>query len=194
MTDDDEAAETFYTEERWQNWIDRLRDEDLDLENEDSARLLMNLQEDTAIAVAKVVEAYEGGDIGEERAHAELTEMQEIVLAEAPLEDEEKAMLIESVQMSLEVVFYAAQEYVAAGAAGDASLEEYIQAAAEAEADEDIDTAIGYLVQAGTLVIDGEELDMALVDEMEYGLVAEWVNGLESLQNALSAPETVEED
>lgn len=194
MTDDDEAAETFYTEERWQNWIDRLREEDLDLENEDSARLLMNLQEDTAIAVAKVVEAYEGGDIGEERAHAELTEMQEIVLAEAPLEDEEKAMLIESVQMSLEVVFYAAQEYVAAGAAGDASLEEYIQAAAEAEADEDIDTAIGYLVQAGTLVIDGEELDMALVDEMEYGLVAEWVNGLESLQNALSAPETVEED
>ncbi len=194
MTDDDEAVETFYTQERWQNWIDRLREEDLDLENEDSARLLMNLQEDTAIAVAKVVEAYESGEIGEERAHAELTEIQETVLAEAPLEDEEKAMLIESVQMSLEVVFYAAQEYLAAGAAEDASLEEYIEAAAEAEANEDIDTAIGYLVQAGTLVIDGEELDMALIDEMEYGLVAEWVNGLESLQNALSAPETVEED
>jgi hypothetical protein len=29
---------------------------------------------------------------------------------------------------------------------------------------------------------------------MEYGLVAEWVNGLDSLQNALSSPETVEED
>jgi hypothetical protein len=193
MTDDDEAVETFYTEERWQNWIDRLREEDLDLENEDSARLLMNLQEDTAIAVAKIVEAYEAGDIGEERAHDELSEMQEIVLTEAPIKDEETAMLVESVQMSLEVVFYAAQEYVAAGTA-DGDVEEYVHAAADAEAEEEIDSAIGYLVQAGTLVLDGAELDMSLVDEMEYGLVAEWVNGLDSLRNAMSDPETVEED
>jgi hypothetical protein len=193
MTDDDEAVETFYTEERWQNWIDRLREEDLDLENEDSARLLMNLQEDTAIAVAKIVEAYEDGDIDENRAQRELTEMQETVLSEAPLEDEEKAMLVESVQMSLEVVFYAAQEYVAAGA-GEGEVEEYIHAAADAEAEEEIDAAIGYLVQAGTLVLDGADLDVSIVDEMEYGLVAEWVNGLDSLQNALSDPETVEED
>ena len=194
MTDEDDAVETFYTEERWQNWIDRLEQEDLDLEDEDSARLLMNLQEDTAIAVAKVIEAYEDDLIDEERAHEELSEMQEIVLAEAPLDDEEKAMLIESVQMSLEIVFYAAQEYLAAGAADEASVEEYIDAAAEAEAEEDIDTAIGYIVQAGTRVVDGEEIDPALAEEMEYGLVAEWINGLESLQNALASPETVEED
>jgi hypothetical protein len=194
MTDEDEAIETFYTEERWQNWIDRLREEDLDLEDEDSARLLMNLQEDTAIAVAKVLESYEEELIDEERAHDELSEMQEIVLAEAPLEDEEKAMLLESVQMSLEVVFYSAQEYIAAGAADEASLQEYINAAADAEADEDIDTAIGYIVQAGTLVVDGEEIDPAFAEEMEYGLVAEWVNGLESLQNAMASPETVEEE
>jgi len=194
MTDEGEPVETFYTEERWQNWIDRLREEDLDLENEDSARLLMNLQEDTAIAVAKIVEAFEEDTIDGERAQQELAEMQEIVLAEAPLEDEEKAMLIESVQMSLEVVFYAAQEYVAAGAADDATVEEYIQAAADAEAEDDIDTAIGYLVQAGTLVIDGADLDPTLAEEMEYGLVAEWVNGLDSLQNALASPETVDEE
>jgi len=194
MTDEDETIETFYTQERWQNWIDRLEEEDLDLENEDSARLLMNLQEDTAIAVAKVIEAYEDGLIEEERAHEELTEMQEIVLAEAPLDDEEKVILLESVQMSLEIVFYAAQEYLAAGPAEEASVEEYIDAAADAEAEEEIDTAIGYIVQAGTLVIDGDEIDPALAEEMEYGLVAEWVNGLESLQNAMASPETVEKE
>lgn len=193
MSDEEETVETFYTQERWQNWIDRLEEEDLDLENEDSARLLMNLQEDTAIAVAKVVEAYEDDTIGEERAHSELTEMQEIVLSDAGIEDEETAMLLESVQMSLEVVFYAAQEYVAAGAA-EGNIEEYIDAAVEAEENEQIDAVIGYLVQAGTLILGGDELDMAIVDEMEYGLVAEWLNGLDSLQNALSDPETVEEE
>jgi hypothetical protein len=140
-----------------------------------------------------VVEAFEEGTIGEERAHSELTGMQEIVLTDAGLEDEETAMLLESVQMSLEVVFYAAQEFVAAGAP-EGEIEEYIDAAVEAEAEEEIDAAIGYLVQAGTLVLDGNDLDMAIVDEMEYGLVAEWLNGLDSLQNALSDPETVEED
>lgn len=191
---EDDSVETFYTEERWQNWLDRVREEDLDLEEEDSARLLMNLQEDTAIAVAKVLSAYDEERIGEERALQELQDIQQIVLTEADLEDEEKQMLVESVQMSLEVVFYAAQEYVAAGAAEEGTVEDYVHAAAEAEENEELDAAIGYLVQAGTLIIDGQELDVSVVDEMEYGLVAEWVNGLDSLQSATRDPELVEED
>ena len=191
---EDESVETFYTEERWQNWLERVREEDLDLEEEDSARLLMNLQEDTAIAVAKVLSAYDEERIGEERALEELQGIQEVVMREADLGDEEKQMLVESVQMSLEVVFYAAQEYVAAGVAEEGSVQDYVHAAAEAEENDDLDAAIGYLVQAGTLIIDGGELDVSVVDEIEYGLVAEWVNGLDSLQSATRDPELVEED
>ncbi len=33
-----------------------------------------------------------------------------------------------------------------------------------------------------------------IVEELDYGLVSEWVNGLDSLQTALSDPEVVEED
>jgi hypothetical protein len=191
---EDESVETFYTEERWQNWLDRVREEDLDLEDEDSARLLMNLQEDTAIAVAKVLSAYDDGRIGDDRALQELQEIQQVVLNEADLGNEEKQMLVESVQMSLEVVFYAAQEYVAAGAAEEGTVQDYVHAAAEAEENEELDAAIGYLVQAGTLIIDGGDLDVSVVDEMEYGYVAEWVNGLDSLQSAMRDPELVEED
>lgn len=191
---EDEPVGTFYTEERWQNWLDRVREEDLDLEEEESARLLMNLQEDTAIAVAKVLSAYEEGQIDEDRALEELQDIQEIVMSEADVGDEEKQMLVESVQMSLEVVFYSALEYAAAGATDEGSVEEYVHAAHDAEQSEELDAAIGYLVQAGTRIIDGEELDVSLVDEMEYGYVAEWINGLDSLQSAMSDPELVEED
>jgi len=48
--------------------------------------------------------------------------------------------------------------------------------------------------RAGTRVVDGDELDIALVEDLEYGLVSEWVNGLDSLQSATSDPEVVEED
>jgi hypothetical protein len=189
-----EPEETFYTEERWQNWLSRVEEEELDPENEDSARLLLNLQDDAAIAVAKILSAYDEDRLSEEEAVDELTDVREIVLTEVEFDDEEKLMLIDGVQTSLVCVFYAAEEYIAAGPAEEASVEEYVRAAADAETNEDVDAALGYLVQAGTRVIDGEELDIALVEDIEYGLVSEWVNGLDSLQSALSDPEVVEED
>ncbi|MGM0590219.1 MAG: DUF2150 family protein [Halobacteriota archaeon] len=189
-----DPEETFYTEERWTNWLKRVEEEELDPENEDAARLLLNLQDDAAIAVAKIVSAYDDGRLDQESAVDELSRVREIVLSEVAFEDEEKLMLIDGVQTSLVCVFYAAEEYIAAGAADSASVDEYIHAAADAEADEDLDAALGYVVQAGTRIVDGDELDMAVVDELDYGLVSEWVNGLDSLQSAMSDPEVIEED
>jgi len=185
---------TFYTEERWQNWIERIDEEEIDPEDEDSARLLLNLQDDTAIAVAKIITAYEDGHIEDEEAREKLADIREIVLSEVQLDDEEKLMLIDGVQTSLVCVFYAAEEYVAGGVAEDGTIEEYVRAAADAEAEEDPDAALGYCAQAGTRIIDGHELSMELAEDLEFGLVAEWVNGLDSLQTAMSDPEVVEED
>ena len=190
---EDEAVETFYSEERWQNWLDRLADEDLDPENEDSARLLLNLQDDAAIAIAKVLAALEEDRIDEERAVEEIRDVSDIVLAEVSFDDEDKTMLIDGVQTSLVPVFYAAEEFVVGGVV-EGDVDEFVHAAADAEADEDLDAALGYVVQAGTRVIDGERLDMNLVDDLEYGLVSEWVNGLDSLQSAIEDPEVVEEE
>jgi hypothetical protein len=184
----------YYTEERWQNWIDRIRAEDVDPENEDSARLLLNLQDDTAIAVAKIITDHDDGDLEEEAALSELEDLEAVVLREVEFEDEEKAMLIDGVQTSLMCVIYAAKEFVAGGAAEDGSVEEYVRAAADAETNDDLDAALGYCVQAGTLVIDGRELDIGVTEDLDFGLVAEWVNGLDSLQTAMSDPEVVEED
>ena len=161
MTDDD-AVETFYTDERWQNWLDRLEEEDLDPENEDSARLLLNLQDDAAIAVVKVLAALDDERIDEDRAVEEIRTVRDIVLADVEFDDEDKVMLIDGVQTSLVPVFYAAEEYVVGGVVeGDVS--EFVHAAADAEANDDLDAALGYVVQAGTRVIDGETLDIDVV-------------------------------
>ena len=184
----------YYTDERWQNWLDRIENEGIDPEDEDSARLLLNLQDDAAIAVAKVLTDYDDGELDEEAALSELVGIREIVLDEIDIDDEETLMLIDGVQTSLVCVFYAAEEYTAEGVADDATVTDYVGAAADAEAEEDLDAALGYCVQAGTRIIDGDELPMEVVEDLEYGLVSEWVNGLDSLQTALSDPEVVEED
>jgi hypothetical protein len=184
----------YYTEERWQNWIDRLREEDVDPEEEDAARLFFNLMDDAAIAVAKVLTEHSNGELTDEEAHAELERIRGIVMTEEEFDSEEKLMFVDGVQTSLLSVFYAAEEYVADGPVEEGSVEAYVDAAVDAEAEEDVDSALAFCVQAGTLIIDGEELDTTVAEEIEYGYVANFVDGLTSLQTALADPEVVEEE
>jgi hypothetical protein len=184
----------YYTPERWQNWLERIEEEDVDPEDDDSAQLLWNMQDDTAIAVAKVITDYDDGTLDEDAALGELEDMREVVLAEPDFDEEERLMLVDSVQTSLVCVFYAAEEYIVGGVVEEGTVEGYVEAAADAEADEDLDAAISYCVQAGTLVIDGAEFDPALAEELDPGLTVQWVNGLDSLQNAMRDPEVVEEE
>jgi hypothetical protein len=152
------------------------------------------LQDVTAIAVAKILTDYDDGDLDEDAALEELTDIREVVLAEVSFDDDEKEMLIDGVQTSLVCVFHAAEEFVVGGPAEEGTVEEYIQAAADAEREEEIDAALGYCVQAGTRIIDGDELDISIADDLEFGLVAEWINGLDSLQTAMQDPEVIDEE
>ncbi|MFB6254296.1 MAG: DUF2150 family protein [Halobacteriaceae archaeon] len=186
--------EEFYSEERWDNWLDRLREEDLDPEEEESARLLLNLQDDVAIAIAKILNAYEEDEIDQEETLEEIEDIREVVLSEPDIDDEDLAMLVDGVQTSLMSVFYSAEQYVAEGVANETTAEEYITAAADAETEEEFDRALGLVACAGTQLIDGKDLDMSIAEEIEYGYVTEWINGLDSLQSALSEPEVIEEE
>ncbi|UWG48569.1 Uncharacterized protein HSRCO_2301 [Halanaeroarchaeum sp. HSR-CO] len=194
ISDMSTPEEEFYSEERWENWLDRLRDEEIDPEEEDSARLLLNLQDDVAIAVAKILTAYDDGDIDQETALEELADIREVVLAEPEIENEDTLILVDGVQTSLVCVFFSAEQYLAEGVATDGSIDEYVEAAAASEADEDLDRALGLAAAAGTRIIDGDELDISVTEEFEYGLVTEWVNGLDSLQTALADPEVIDEE
>jgi len=194
MTDDDEPAETFYSEDRWQNWLTRVGEEDLDPESEDFARLYFNLQNDTTIAIAKIITAAEDGHLDEEEALDKLAFINDIVLAEPEFDAENKLLLIDSVQTSLIPVFYAAEEYLIGGAVEEQPLDDNITDAVAAAAEEDEDAALAYLVQAGTQIIDGTKFDGSDLDELDSWLVSEWLNGLDSLQDAFADPEVIEED
>jgi len=190
----DEAAETFYSEERWQNWLTRVDEEALDPESEEFARLYVNLQNDTTIAIAKVISAKKDGRVDEETTLEKLGFINEIVLAEPEFDDEEKLLLIDSVQTSLVPVFYAAEEYAIGGPVEEYSMDECINAAVDAASEDDVDAALAFLVQAGTQIIDGKEFDGTQIAELDSWLVSEWLNGLDSLQDAFADPEVIDEE
>ena len=57
-----------------------------------------------------------------------------------------------------------------------------------------VDAALAYLVQAGTQIIDSGQFDGSEVDEIESWIVSEWLNGLDSLQDAFADPEVIDEE
>lgn len=188
--------EGFYSRERWNNWMERIREEDFDPDSDDGdgARLFFNLQEDVTIACTKAVEAYEDGELTEDEFIEEVNEMREIVMAEEDLE-ENKSMVLEGVQTSLIGVMASCETYVANnGAAQEADLSEYVREAARAEQEDDMDRALALTAEAGALVLDGEDFNTESFEDLEYGFVSEWVNGLDSLAQAVSEPETIEEE
>lgn len=183
----------YYTEERWQNWIERLTSEEIDLEEEDSGRLLQNFQDDTVIAIVKIVTDYDDGEIDEETALSELSDVQDIVLDDIELEDENTLMFVNAVQTALVCVFFAAEEFIV-NDVPETTIEQFIDAALDAEAEEDYDTALSYCAQAGTRILAGEELPPSVDEKIDYGPVADWVTGLRSIQMAMADPEVVEAD
>lgn len=190
----DAPPDTYYTEERWQNWLDRLGEEELDPEEEATAKLLLNMQDDAALAVATVLTDYDTGALDEAAALDEIATIRESVLSEVTFEDEATALLVDGVQTSLVCVLAAAEAYVTDGPPDEGRVEAYLRAAADAEATEDLDAALGYCTQAGTLVIDGADLTLDVIEDLDYGVVVEWVNGLDSLQAALAEPEVIDDD
>lgn len=190
--DEDEG---FYTVERWSNWMDQIREEEFDPEADDGGMLFFNLQDDVTIGCVDAVEAYEDGDLDEEEFLAELNDIRDVVMREEDLGDEEKVMMLDGVQTSLLAVFAACETYVAHEVGEDGGVEDRVAAAARAEQEDDMDRALGLVAEAGALILDGDGFDAeAIPEEVEYGYVTEWINGLDSLEDAVTEPETIEED
>lgn len=182
----------FYSQERWDNWLARLEEADLD-DEEESSRLYLNLQNDAAIAVAKVLRALEDDRLELEEALGELEDIRDIVLAEPSLEDDEALMLIDAVQTSMLCVFVSIDRYLAEEPPAVDDVDNRVDAAVAAEAEEDFDTALAHVAEVGAAIIEGERFDLAPDEDAEFGLVAEWLGGLDSLQEALQGPKVVEE-
>lgn len=181
----------YYTEERWRNWIDRLTEEEIDLEDEESGRVLQNFQDDTVIAITKIVADYDDDQLDEDEAMTELAKVREIVLTEPEVADEETGILVGAVQTALVCVFYSAEEYILNGV-GELSIDDRLEAALECQDEEDFETALAHCAQAGTRIFDGEEMEPQSPEELGLGPVADWVTGLRSLQSALADPELIE--
>jgi len=188
----------FYTQKRWENWLGRARESGFQIkESEEEAgkesAVFVNMVDDVILACLKVTARFEKALLSREKALKILAEIRDIVLSEVEPISEDIDLMIDSVQTSLMGALVAFECYFMGDYEEGSNLEELIKIALDAEASDDLELALDYTAQCGAIVLKGQSLPEEVMAELPYGIVAEWLDGIDSISAAMVGSDSYKE-
>jgi len=188
----------FYTPKRWENWLGRARESGFQIkeseeESEKESAIFVNMVDDIILACLKVTARFDKGMLSREKALEILAEIRDIVLAEVEPISEDIDLMIDSVQTSLMGALVAFESYILGDYDDEADIVELAKSAIEAESSDDLELALDYTAQCGALVLKGKSLPEDLMADLPYGIVAEWLDGIDSISAAMVGSDSYKE-
>ncbi|MEM2924088.1 MAG: DUF2150 family protein [Methanocellales archaeon] len=188
----DEISIPFYTQERWNNWIEQAKASGFKIEQASqgpskASAIFVNMVDDVVLACLKVVNKFEKNIFTEQEALKEIQKIASIVSKKIPPINEDIDLMLESVQNSLMSVFAACEFYIKRDYSKEASVERMVKQAAIAEQNQKIEEAFKLMGKAGALVLSGAKIDEKLFEEIQDSniAVAEWLDGIDSIAAAM---------
>ena len=174
--------EEFYTEKRWLNWMNKVKDSNFKLTEEDdknSGAVFIYIMDDVVLACLKVIARCEHTVIAPDAALAEIMAIRSIVFTENESMGDDADLMLESLKTSLAAVFVSSQRYMVAKAVA-------------AEQAEDLDEAFDLLSQVGARVIGGENLPE--IGDIPYCMTAELMDGIDAISAAMLGDDSYKDD
>ena len=187
--------EEFYTQTRWLNWINKVKESKFKLTEPDeknSGAVFIYIMDDVVLACLKVIARCEREIITPEEAVTEISAIKEIVFQENESLGEDADLMLESLKTSLAAVFVSCQRYITGDFDRDSPLEELVQEAIASEQKEDLDGAFDLLSQIGSRVIGGETLPE--IGDLPYCMTAELLDGIDAISAAMLGDNSYRED
>jgi len=187
--------EEFYTEKRWLNWMNKVKDSNFKLTEEDdknSGAVFIYIMDDVVLACLKVIARCEHAVITPEEALEEITVIRSIVFAENESMGEDADLMLESLKTSLAAVFVSSQRYIIGTFDRESPLEEMVAKAVASEQKEDLDSAFDLLSQVGARVISGENLPE--IGDIPYCMTAELMDGIDAISAAMLGDDSYKDD
>lgn len=189
--------EEFYTEKRWLNWLNKIKESKFTLKDPDeknSGAVFVYIMDDVVLACLKVIARCEHEVISPTEALSELENIKNIVFKEQESLGEDADLMLDSLKTSLAAVFVSCQRYIAGDYDGETSVPQMIKKAAEAEKQEKIDDAFDILSQVGARVIGGEKLSEEATADLPYCMTAELLDGIDAISAAMMGDDSYKED
>ena len=187
--------EEFYTQKRWLNWMNKVKDSNFKLTESDdknSGAVFIYIMDDVVLACLKVIARFEREIISAEEALDDIEAIRSIVFQEHESLGEDADLMIESLKTSLAAVFVSSQRYITGSFDRESTLDELVARAVAAEEKENLDEAFDLLSQVGARVIGGENLPE--IGELPYCMTAELMDGIDSISAAMIGDDSYKDE
>ncbi len=191
----------FYTQERWQNWVDQVKESGFKLEDQDKGAIFVYMTDDIVLACLKVIAKYDKKLISTEDAMKHVADIKEIALKKIDPISEDIDIMFESTQSSLIGVFASCECYLNNGykqqqsaAQKTKSCGKLIKTAVNAEKEDNMGIALGTIAEIGANIISGTKLKDKDFDNVPEGFVAEWLDGVDSIMAAMVGDTSYKDD
>jgi len=186
----------FYNQERWDNWLNSLKAADWDGdENSDEMpegfRLLDGLSDDITIAVLKVIKLYQNQRFTVEESRTKIRDIEAIIMGE--VKDDMLAEIIGSMQVSMVVLFSAAQKYLEGSYPAAETIKDLVKDGRKV-VDKDPEKALDIASSIGSAVINGATCCAKYVkDTDEPTFFDEWLVEVERIADAMKSLKNFDE-
>ena len=184
----------FYTQERWQNWINKVKESGFKLDDEEKGAVFVYMEDDVVLACLKIIAKFDKNVISRDDALKYLSEIKEIVLYKIEPISEDIDIMLESTQLSLMGVFASCECYVEKAFEKTKTLGKLIKSAIQAEKEENMGAALGNIAEIGANLLAGGKLKEKDLEDVPEGLVAEWLDGIYSISAAMVGDTSYRDD
>lgn len=189
----------YYTHERWNNWIKQVKESGFELVESDensgkNGEIFVNMEDDIILACLKIIAKFDRGIISGEIALEAIADIRNIVLAKIKPISDDIDLMIDSLQTSLMGGIASCECYIEGDFDKKQNTKNLIKSAIEAETADDIQIAMGHIARIGASVISGKKIPNKLLENIPYGFVAEWLDGIESIAAAMVGADSYKKD
>lgn len=176
---------SFYTQERWQNWVEKVKESGFKFEDQEKGTIFIYMTDDVVLACLKVIAKYDKKLISKDDALKYITEIKEIVLKKINPINDDIDIMFGYTQSSLVGVFVSCECYLKNGYQKIKSFGKLIKSAVQAEKEDNMGVALDIIAEIGANIITGSKLKDKDFDIVSEGLVAEWLDGIDSISTAM---------
>lgn len=183
----------FYTQERWQNWIIKVKESGFKPEDQENA-VFVNMEDDIVLSCLKIIAKYDKKIISKDDALKYFTEIKEIVLTKIDPINDDIDMMLESIQVSLIGIFASCECYINNEYTKTKSFTKLLKAALEAEKNDNMGMALDNIAKIGANILSGVKFKEKDFEKVPDGIIAEWIDGIDSIGAAMVGDTSYKDD
>lgn len=187
-------AVPFYTEERWQNWINKVKESGFKIDDQEKGAIFVYMEDDVVLSCLKIIAKYDKNLLSKDDALGHVAKVKDIALKKIEPINEDIDIMLESTQLSLMGVFASCECYIEKAFEKTGSFGKLIKGALAAEKEENMGAALGNVAEIGANILAGGKLKDKDLEDLPEGLVAEWLDGIDSISAAMVGDSSYKDD